>query len=223
MARRHRITPAILRYDRSMRHRCLAATVLLGCAELIEGVGPAGTTDAGKTTTDGSSTAMDSTTDPHDTPPPAAPCETPENVTEIGVVGASTIFSGYPPILAVDGDVASSWFSTGPEPGPTVFSWQVGRGATEACITEILLVGNADHNNPIFREDHGFETVTIVLLTDNLEVVLMEQHSLAGTPDPDLTVPIDNILAHRLELHFDGHEDPDAGGFAELEVLGTAH
>jgi hypothetical protein len=140
------------------------------------------------------------------------------NITSDATVGASTVYSGYPAILAVDGDLSTSWFSTGPEPPDqsSTYTWTAARAV---CIGTIAVRGNGLNDTPAFRTGFGFESVTIRVFDTDGDVVFEEDHDLAGTPDPDLVTAV-NLLAARVELVFAGHESPDSGGFAELEILG---
>ena len=144
-----------------------------------------------------------------------------QNITADGVVGASTVFSGYPPILSVDGDLSTSWFSTGPEGmgggDPSVYTWTL---TEERCISRISLSGNGLHSNPAFREDFGFDSVTIRVFNDANDVVFEGSEELPGTPDPDVTMMPMGVMGSRVLLEFLGHESEECGGFSELTVLG---
>lgn len=136
-------------------------------------------------------------------------------LTDTGFVSVSSTFDGFPKELAVDGDTATSWFSTGPEPGPSNFRWS---SPETRCITRIELDGNTDH--PEFAFDYGFETITLRILDVDSNVVYEHVHNAAGTPDPDMVVDIGGVEARIVEFELDGHEDPTCGGFAELRVFG---
>ena len=144
-----------------------------------------------------------------------------QNITADGVVGASTVFSGYPPILSVDGDLSTSWFSTGPEGMgggmPSVYTWTL---TEERCISRISLSGNGLHSNPAFREDFGFDSVTVRVFNDANDVVFEGSEDLPGSPDPDVTMMPMGVTGSRVLLEFYGHESEECGGFSELTVLG---
>ena len=133
------------------------------------------------------------------------------------MVGASTVFPEYPPILSVDGDLSTSWFSTGPEGGPSAYSWVL---SGDRCIYGIEIHGNALHSNPSFREDFGFGAVTVKVLDVAGSVVFSEAADLAGTPDPDVVLDTGGVVGSRVVLELTGHESVDCGGFSELEVTG---
>ncbi len=181
----------------------------------------ASATESSPATTEPDPTTTDAeTTDTSDSPTTssAADCDADGlEITHRGVVGASSVFDDFPPILSADGDASTSWFSRGPEEGPTVYSWVLSQ---PTCIARIELVGNALHSNPAFREGFGFEAVTVKLLDASNRIVFMEPHPLVGTPDPDLAVETGGVEASRLLLEFTGHENIDCGGFAELRVFG---
>ena len=139
------------------------------------------------------------------------------DITDAGVVGASTVFDGFPPILSADDDLSSSWFSTGPDTQPTAYSWTLN---DERCISQVKLIGNALHSNPAFREGFGFGGVTVKVLDRNSELVFTQSRPLEGTPDPDVTVDTGGVLGSRVVLEFTGHENADCGGFSELEITG---
>jgi hypothetical protein len=206
-----------------------------GHGNCVESIGMGGTDDV--TSNSGSMTSLSSTTtvDPDDsstsseasTTTPVSETSTTSgtvecdgsasNITDLGVVGASTVFEGYPPILSADGDFSTSWFSTGPEAGPTAYLWTLNE---ERCIAQIKLTGNALHSNPAFREDFGFGSVTVKVLDRETELVFQQTWPLDGTPDPEVTVATGGVMGSRVVLEFTGHENNDCGGFSELEVLG---
>jgi hypothetical protein len=143
------------------------------------------------------------------------------NVTQEGFVFASTEFSAeFPAHLAVDGSFATSWFSAGSvgEGSDTsVFQWL---GQRDDRIFEVAVFSNADHANPDFRTGFGFQAVTLQIFNLDGEAVYQETRSLPGTPDPDLffNLASANVTGSDIVLVFSGHEAPDCGGFAELEV-----
>jgi hypothetical protein len=185
--------------------------------------------DADGSTSTSSSTSSSSdpstTTDSGDatsTTGSGAPCDgAVENLTAFGVVGASSIFSGYPPGMSVDGELATSWFSTGPEGAsndqPSVFTWTL---ANPRCISRLFISGNGLNSNPDFREGYGFESVTFRVLDESMQAQFVQTRDLSGTPDPDVSVDVPGVIGVRVELEFSGHESPDCGGFSELQVLG---
>lgn len=142
-----------------------------------------------------------------------------ENITALGVVGASTVFTGYPPGLSVDGELATSWFSTGPEPGnvPSIYTWTLGE---PHCVSRLFISGNGLNQNPDFREGYGFDRV-VFRIFDGAAEVFQAERDLPGSPDPDVSVDVPGIDATRITLEFHGHESDDCGGFSELQVLGN--
>ena len=143
-----------------------------------------------------------------------------DNITADGVVGASTVFAGHPPVLAVDDDLSTSWFGTGPEGvgEPSTYTWT---SDSSACILELSIFGNGMHSNPSFQEDFGFGSVTVSIL-DGDDVVFEESHDLLGTPDPMVLSEPGGVIATQVRLEFYDHEDQDAGGFSELQIVGEA-
>ena len=148
----------------------------------------------------------------------AVGCGASIDITDQGVVGASTTFQNFEPALAVDTDLSTSWFSTGPEPGnsPTDYVWTT---AADRCIDRILIVGNGQNENTSFRTDFGFESVTVRVFDSTDNLTFEETRGLPGTPDPTTTVEIGQI-GNRVVLALFDHEDDACGGFAELQVLG---
>lgn len=143
-----------------------------------------------------------------------------ENITALGVVGASTVFTGYPPGLSVDGELATSWFSTGPEPGndvPSIYTWTLGE---PHCVSRLFISGNGLNQNPDFREGYGFGRV-VFRIFDGAAEVFQAERDLPGSPDPDISVDVPGIDATRITLEFYEHESNDCGGFSELQVLGN--
>ena len=83
------------------------------------------------------------------------------NITQVGNVIASSVFDtllgpAYEADLAVDGNVATSWFSAGPEADGTASTYQW-YTQFDHCIDGVAIIGNAMHANPDFREGFGFE------------------------------------------------------------------
>lgn len=140
-------------------------------------------------------------------------------LTDLGVVQASSVYSdNFHAFLAADGDLATSWFSSGPEPGnlPSTFTWTV---LDPHCIEQLTLTGNGLHQNPAFRESFGFESVVVRVYDEHDEIVFQQMTSLAGTPDPTVVVE-PRVTGVRIELELSEHESSDCGGFGELEILG---
>jgi hypothetical protein len=180
------------------------------------------TTTSGSTTDGSTTTTTTSTTDDSSTASTGevSPCEgLLDNITAEGVVGASSVFNGFPPSLSVDGDFSTSWFSSGPEGVgvPAVYTWTVG---APRCINRVFLAGNGLHSNPDFRTEYGFESVTVQILDGAESVLFEESHPLTGTPDPDLLVDVPGVVGTRVRLELYDHESNDCGGFSELQVLG---
>jgi hypothetical protein len=143
----------------------------------------------------------------------------PVDITAQGVSGATSEFSGggesFPAALAVDNDRTTSWFSAGEAFGPTqTFVWEL---PAATMINEVQIIGNGEH--PDYPTGFGFEQVTVRLFDDADAVVFEQVLSLAGTPDPNVSVA-PGIEGRRVELFFEQAESPDCGGFAELIVTG---
>lgn len=208
-------------------------------------------TDAGPGPTAGGTTNVGSTggstdTDPSDTDPtgnaptssdptdpdpttgtPPANCQSQGgNITESGFVTSSSVFdpwfgAPYDAVLAIDGSTSTSWFSAGPEDNglPSTFEWYT---QSDHCLDGLTLVGNADHEEPDFREGFGFESVVVEVFDSAGAVVYSQTHSLEGTPDPQLTINLEGRPANRIVLELSGHESPDCGGFSEFTIEGRA-
>jgi len=149
---------------------------------------------------------------PTSTPPPQANYDAARE----GTIEASTTYPGYPASLATDGDLGTSWFSTGPEPGgvPTTYLWT---GLQDDFIADIKLLSNDFNYTPAFRTGFGFETVVIQVLDSASNVVFETTEGLPGTPDPQVTVQ-PNVVGRSVRLLFSGHESVDCGGFSELQI-----
>ena len=149
---------------------------------------------------------------PSDTPPPEANYD----ASGEGTVQSSTTYPGYPASLSTDGDLGTSWFSTGPEPGgaPSTYLWT---GLQDDFMAEITLVSNDFNYTQDFRTDYGFESVVIQVLDSAGTVVYETTEGLPGTPDPRVTVR-PNVVGRSVRLSFSGHESVDCGGFSELQI-----
>ena len=157
-----------------------------------------------------------------DTGDDETPTPLPEDITARGTANGPT-FEGnlaeYGPPHAIDGDETTSWFSPGPNSqGETELVWIAERDefgvAREFRITEVRIVGNANHFNPTFRTDFGLGSVGVELLDAQDQVVAQQFGSGLGAVfqfDEDAT---------RIRLTFSGHQSADCGGFAELIVEG---
>jgi serine/threonine-protein kinase len=151
--------------------------------------------------------------------PTSAPSPVPQanfDAAPEGAVHASTTYPGYAAADSVDGDVTTSWFSAGTRADgqDSTFTWQ---GQRDDLIASITLLSNADHATPEFRTGFGFGFVTVQVLDSAGVVVFEESVSLPGTPDPHVTVN-PGVVGRAVHLIFTGHEAPDCGGFAELQV-----
>jgi tRNA A-37 threonylcarbamoyl transferase component Bud32 len=160
------------------------------------------------TTTTTSTTTTTTTTT---TAPPA------QNITTSGTVGSTSEYSGeFATGLAVDGDVATSWFSDGTKTGDDSeeYRWTAPSPVT---ISKIEVIGNAAH--PQYPTGFGFEKVTVYVYDPSGAIAFRQEVALTGTPDPNVSVT-PNVVGARVGLFFEGHESPDCGGFAELRVYG---
>lgn len=156
---------------------------------------------------------------------PSDPCSgATTNITQEGNVLASSVFDSllgpaYEADLAVDGDVATSWFSAGPNEDGTESSYEW-YTQFDHCIDGIALISNANHSNPDFREGFGFEAGTLEVLDTSGSVVYSADLDLSGTPDPDIVVEPEGVLGNQVRLTLRNHESEDCGGFAELAIDG---
>jgi serine/threonine-protein kinase len=151
--------------------------------------------------------------------PTSAPTSVPQanfDAAPEGAVQASTTYPGYAAAGSVDGDVTTSWFSAGSQADgqDSTFTWQ---GLRDDLVADITLLSNAENATPEFRTGFGFEFVTIQLLDSAGAIVFEETVALPGTPDPHVTVH-PGVVGRAVHLIFTGHEAPDCGGFAELQV-----
>ncbi|MBW2461205.1 MAG: hypothetical protein JRH11_06135 [Deltaproteobacteria bacterium] len=145
---------------------------------------------------------------------------TPTLITGDGTVATTSVFGGttYPGGLAVDGMLDTSWFSIGSADVTPTFTWTV---PADACIRTIEFINNVLHTDPSFRTDFGFNTVTIEIRdTPGGAVVWTDTQSLAGRPDPDITVTPGGVTGREIALIFAMHDDVRCGGFSELNVTG---
>ncbi len=141
------------------------------------------------------------------------------DITRRGTVTASSEYPGgeFPAALAIDDDPTTSWFSAGDVDGPSsVYVWLLD---ADTPISEVRITGNALQANPEFRQNFGFDAVTIRVIDGDGTTVFEETHELAGTPDPDVAV-FPGVSGRSVALTLTGHESPDCGGIAELTVLG---
>ncbi|MEM9189716.1 MAG: hypothetical protein AAGF12_11105 [Myxococcota bacterium] len=140
------------------------------------------------------------------------------DITDMGEVSASTTFSSrYPARLSIDGSLQTSWFSAGSQAeatGRSTYIWDI---AQDECIVGVSITGNERNSNSSFREDFGFEQVTVQVLDADDNVVSSQAGNLNGTPDPPVDVA-PNVTGRAVQLEFNGHESSDCGGFSELIV-----
>jgi hypothetical protein len=151
-------------------------------------------------------------------PRPTATAPVPTELTVFGTASASSEYSSeYPASAAVDGDPTTSWFSVGDADDPTSeYRWD---SPNEVLVTEVEVVSNEDH--PEYPTGYGFEKVTVHVYDRSGAIAFRQEVPLPGTPDPDVNVK-PNVRGVAVELHFEGQEGPDRGGFAELRVYGTS-
>jgi hypothetical protein len=133
-----------------------------------------------------------------------------------GEVQASSTYPGYSPEMVRDGELSSSWFSAGSkvDGSTSFFRWT---GIQDDWIGSITLISNREHIVPDYRTGFGFGLVTIQVLDASGNVVYEEIAELPGTPDPDITVKPE-VVGREIVMIFTGHESPDCGGFAELQI-----
>jgi hypothetical protein len=179
-----------------------------------EVIGATTTTTEATTTTSTTTTSTTTSTTTTSTTTTTVPTE-PIDISSEGVATASTSASPEDgPEKAIDGNPATSWFSSGEngDPEGAVYTWSI---AGIERIDEVRIVGNG--RNPSDALNHGFESVTLEILVGET-VVYSEAFGLAGTPDPLVTVRPD-VDGDTIRLSFAGHESLDRTGFAELTVI----
>ncbi len=191
--------------------------------------GPASSTTASVpgATTDATDATGGSSGDDESTGSRSDSCtESTANITQQGNVLASSVFDtlfgpAYEADLAVDGDIATSWFSAGPGEDGTesTYEWYTQQ---DHCIDEIAIISNALHANPDFRQDFGFESGLLEIIDTAGRVAFSEPLDLPGTPDPDVRIDTGGVLGNQVRLRLMGHESEDCGGFAELVIDGRA-
>jgi hypothetical protein len=141
-----------------------------------------------------------------------------EDITAEGNAMANSVWPGYPAAYSVDGDLHTSWFSEGPAEGdPVAFTWRL---VTPRCIKELTFEGNAVNDNPDWRTNYGFASVTVSVLDEVSTVMFEETQQLPGTPDPPRSFYTGGVVGTRVVLQLRDHENDFSGGFAELVVIG---
>ncbi|MCU1398576.1 MAG: hypothetical protein JWN62_1685 [Acidimicrobiales bacterium] len=143
---------------------------------------------------------------------------------------ASTEYPGgqFPVALAFDGDPATSWFSAGDS--DTVCSsdqatpcssllWGLPPDAADRLISGVRIVGNQQNADRSVRSGYGFGSVIIRIGDANYAPIFEQRFTLDGDEVGVLSLP--NIVGHYVEIIFLGHDSPDCGGVAEVEVLAT--
>lgn len=140
------------------------------------------------------------------------------DITELGIVGASSVVTHFPMSLSVDGNPSTSWFADPPddEPSSSLFTWVL---VEPRCIDGIALVGNGEHHEPELREGSGFENIVVELTLDS-EPVFVAERSLRGTPDPAQAIAVPDVIADRITLTLADHENQAQAGFSELTITG---
>jgi hypothetical protein len=142
------------------------------------------------------------------------------NITNMGEGASVSTAAGFPEGLALDGIESTSWFSGPVGDGlATEFVWAATSG--DRCITRIEIDGNGMHSNSDWRENTGYGSVHVQVISANSDPVFEETHQLAGTPDPSKSIDTGNAIGNRVVLQFFDPEDVvGAGGFSELRVFG---
>lgn len=134
--------------------------------------------------------------------------------TNIAATGTAQPSSGDG-ALALDGDPATSWMAdVGADGDNSLFVWSA---PGQATISAVTIVGNGANTDETLRTGHGFESVTVNVIDGTGNQVFTQTVSLAGSPDPTVTVT-PNVAGANVALLFTGHEASDRAGFAELEV-----
>ncbi|OGO33966.1 MAG: hypothetical protein A2Z16_15915 [Chloroflexi bacterium RBG_16_54_18] len=161
-------------------------------------------------------TALEKPVLPTEAPTPTPLPEPNFDAASEGQLQASSTYPGYSPEMARDGDLATSWFSAGSkvDGSTSVFRWT---GIQDDWIASITVISNREHIVPDYRTGFGFGLVTIQVLDASGTVVYEETAELPGTPDPDVTFK-PGVTGREVVLTFTGHESPDCGGFAELQI-----
>jgi len=155
------------------------------------------------------------------TPTPLPPTTTPSialrNVGAGGSATASTFTKGFPASFGNDGDVTTSWFSTGPGPnGSSIWTLQL---VAPSTVSHIDFIGNENNSNVNFRTGFGFGRWNIDLLDVAGNVLFTVSSQGSGTLTQSRSfAPVAGVAAVRFVGR--DHESPECGGFAELHVLG---
>lgn len=140
-----------------------------------------------------------------------------------GTLEASTVYEDevemFGPEFARDDDPQTSWFSAGPDDGPSVLTWTSPRAD---CITAVRLRNNDLHATPTFQVGFGFGEAELALYDGGVMPVWQTVVDLSATPDPNVDVDVapesEGVFADRLVITFTGHEDPTCGGVSEVGV-----
>lgn len=141
-----------------------------------------------------------------------------DNITNLGEGMSLSTAAGFTEAMALDGIASTSWFSVPVGGGlPTEFVWAT---VGERCVTRIEIDGNGMHANPDWREDTGFGSVRVRVISIDSEVVFEETHQLGGTPDPAQMIETEGAIGNRVVLQFFDAENMTGGGFSELRVFG---
>ncbi len=143
-----------------------------------------------------------------------------DDITGLGVAEASSVFDdNFQAYLSVDGNFATSWFSSGPEPGnlPTIYTWSV---LDPHCIAQVTITGNGLHSNQNFQEQFGFENMVLRVYDQDDTLMFQQMYGMGGTPDPPV-LAFPGVWGTRVELELFDHESDNCGGFSELEIVGT--
>jgi hypothetical protein len=174
--------------------------------------------DTGASNDDGADDAVDDSSDGGPQPILCDPAGA-TDASALAVVEASSEFSPEDhAYLAIDGDESTSWFAAAADPSgaPTSFRFTLPQ---DECLAELMFVGNGAQADLTLRDGYGFESMTVQILDATEQVIVEEVHTLAGSPDPTITIALDGVLGREIVLLFAGHENPDRAGFSELYVL----
>ncbi len=174
------------------------------------------TTTRGRTTTTRPRVTT-TTVAPTTAPPTTAPAQLVDVANQGTAQASSTFSSQYPVSAALDGDVATSWFSAGSnaDGNTTTFTWTAPH---DVHIRRIEIIGNEANSVSANRNGFGFNSVNLGVQNAAGTAVFSGSAAGPGSSSTDVSFNLD-VVGRVVVLKLNGHESPDCGGFSELRVL----
>ncbi|MFQ5603601.1 MAG: hypothetical protein ACE5HS_10065 [bacterium] len=152
--------------------------------------------------------------------------QAPNLVAPSGTVQASSTRSpgNFSPRLAVDFEFGTSWLSAGSsvDGSTSTFTWN---GRQDDFFTAVGIVNNSRHTDPTYQNGFGFGTITFQVFSELSGKG--EKRFEQTVPYPQSKdLPVVNVAplatGRSIRLLLNEPQNPEAGGFSELLIVGSA-